>query len=66
MLKFARDHLPDDYDKVWEIFSRSGAYSRFKDLLAYRHAVDRWHAFEQEATEQALRDWCELHEIEVG
>ena len=66
VLKFARHHLPDDYEKVREIFSRSGAYARFKDLLEYRHALDRWYAFEQEATEQALRDWCEVHEIEVG
>jgi hypothetical protein len=66
VLKFARQHLPDDYDKVREIFSRSGAYARFKDLLQYRHAVDRWYAFEQEATEKALKDWCEDNEIEVG
>ena len=66
VLKFARLHLPDDYDKVREIFSRKGAYARFKDLLGYRHAIDRWHAFEQEVTEGALKDWCEDNEIEVG
>ncbi|WP_353817004.1 hypothetical protein [Mesorhizobium sp.] len=32
VLTFARHHLPDDYDKVREIFSRAGAYARFKDL----------------------------------
>ncbi|WP_353839486.1 hypothetical protein [Mesorhizobium sp.] len=34
VLSFARHHLLDDYDKVREIFSRAGAYARFKDLLA--------------------------------
>jgi hypothetical protein len=37
VLKFTRHHLPDDYDKVQEIFSRKGAYARFKDLLEARH-----------------------------
>lgn len=46
VLKFAGHHLPDDYDKVREIFSRAGAYARFKDLLEHRHAIDRWRAFE--------------------
>jgi hypothetical protein len=66
VLKFARHHLPDDYNKVREIFSRAGAYARFKDLLEYRHAVDRWYAFEQKATEEALRAWCEDNDIEVS
>ncbi|WP_086999798.1 UPF0158 family protein [Rhizobium sullae] len=66
VLKFARHHLPDDYNKVREIFSRAGAYARFKDLLEHRHAIDRWYAFEQEATEDALRTWCEDNDIEVS
>ncbi|RVH36078.1 UPF0158 family protein [Sinorhizobium meliloti] len=66
VLEFARHHLPDDYDKVREIFSRAGAYARFKDLLAHRHATARWYAFEQKATEIALRTWCEDNHIEVN
>src|SRR6516225_9144575 len=34
VLDFARKFLPDDYDKVRHIFSRRGAYRRYKDLLA--------------------------------
>ncbi|KQU79347.1 hypothetical protein ASD00_36480 [Ensifer sp. Root31] len=66
VLKFARHHLPDDYDKVCGMFSRAGAYVRFKDLLEHRHAIDRWYAFEQKATEDALRTWCEDNHIEVS
>jgi hypothetical protein len=64
-LAFVREFLPDDLDDVRYFFSKRGAYPKFKALLARRGAIDRWHAFEAKATEQALRDWCALHEIEV-
>ena len=65
VLDFAREFLPDDFDDVRYFFSKRGAYPKFKALLARRGAIDRWHAFEAKATEQALRDWCALHEIEI-
>jgi hypothetical protein len=66
VLIFARHHLPDDCDKVREIFSRAGAYARFKDLLEHRGAVDRWYDFEQKAAEEALKTWCADNDIEVS
>ena len=36
ILDFAREFLPDDYDEVRRIFSRRGAYRRFRDLLVRR------------------------------
>ncbi|HTO67746.1 MAG TPA: UPF0158 family protein [Bradyrhizobium sp.] len=66
VLAFVREQLPDDYDEVRDIFSRRRAYQKFKSLLSRRGAIDRWHAFENEATEQALRDWCALHGIEIA
>lgn len=66
VLAFARQHLPDDYDKVREIFSRAGAYARFKDLLEHRGAIDRWYDFEQKATEEALKTWCADNDIKVS
>jgi hypothetical protein len=65
VLDFAREFLPDDFDDVRYFFSKSGAYPKFKALLARRGAIDRWHAFEAKATERALRDWCALHSIEI-
>jgi hypothetical protein len=47
------------------MFSKRGAYPKFKALLARRHALDRWYAFEQKAT-KALRDWCEANSIELS
>src|SRR5262249_35647231 len=65
VLEFAREFLPGDFEEVRYIFSRRGAYAKFRALLARRHAVDRWHEFEAQATERALREWCALNAIEV-
>jgi hypothetical protein len=65
MLDFAREFLPDDFDEVRRIFGKRGAYQNFKRLLARRNVVDQWYKFEAEATERALRDWCEVNGIAV-
>ena len=63
VLDFAREFLPNDFDEVRRIFDNSGAYRKFRALLARRNAVDRWYEFESKATERALRDWCEFNSI---
>jgi hypothetical protein len=45
VLDFAREFLPDDYGEVCHIFSRRGAYRRYKDLLVRRGALERWYDF---------------------
>jgi hypothetical protein len=64
-MRFASEHLDDHYDKVVEIFSRRGAYRRFKDLLEREGALDRWHSYEEAAQEKALREWCAENGIEL-
>lgn len=66
VLDFAREFLSEDFDEVRYIFSKKGAYAKFKSLLARRGAVDRWYAFEEQALERALREWCDLHSIELA
>src|SRR5262249_59662222 len=39
VLDFAREFLPVDYDEVRHIFSRRGAYRRYKDLLVRQGAL---------------------------
>jgi hypothetical protein len=63
---FVSQFLPDDYDKVRRIFSRRGAYGRYKDLLVERGALDRWYDFENKAEEAALREWCAENGIELS
>jgi hypothetical protein len=65
VMGFARQVLPQDLDHVRDIFQKKGAYSRFKTLLARRGALEQWYDFERKATERALREWCELNEVEL-
>jgi uncharacterized glyoxalase superfamily protein PhnB len=60
---FTHQFLPRDVDEVRRIFSKKGAYARFKDLLARRNKVKDWLDFQEEAQERALRQWCELNDI---
>jgi len=64
-LDFAREFLPDDFNHVRQIFSKSGAYARFKDLLVHRHMLNQWYDFEAKAEERALREWCEANSIDL-
>ena len=65
VLDFAREFLPDDFDEVRSIFSKRGAYQKFRAWLIRRNILDRWYEFQSKATERALREWCEYHSIEV-
>ena len=64
-LDFAREFLPKDFDEVRYMFSKRGAYQKFRALVTKRNVLDRWYDFESKATERALREWCELNSIEV-
>ena len=66
VLDFAREFLPDDYDDVRRIFSRRGAYRRYKDLLVRRGALERWYDFSNKSEETALREWCAENGIELS
>ena len=59
VFSFVRQELPNEWDTVRRIFARRGAYARFKDLLRARGMLEKWHAFDDRATEEALRAWCE-------
>ena len=65
VLQFSSEQLPDSYDKVREIFSRRGAYARFKDLLEYQDKLQQWYDYEQQAGENALREWCNECDIKI-
>ena len=66
VLDFARGFLPEDYDEVRRIFSRSGAYRRYKDLLVRRGALERWYDFSNKAEEVALREWCAQNGVDLS
>ncbi len=65
VMRFAAERLDDRYDEVADIFSRKGAYRRFKDFLGRVGALESWYEYQNEAKEKALRAWCEENGIEV-
>ena len=65
VMDFADQHLAEDIDTIRTIFSKKGAYARFKDFLDSKDALDKWYAFEAQAQEAALREWCAENEIQI-
>ena len=66
VLDFAREFLPDDCEEVRQIFSRRGAYRRYKDLLVRRGALERWYDFSSKSEETAMQRWCAENGIELS
>jgi len=64
-LRFVEEHLPHRYDQFAEIFRHRGAYGRFKDVLIAEGCLEQWYAFEAEATEDALKEWCRRHDVHL-
>ncbi len=65
VMDFVRSRCPEEIDRVLTIFSRRGAYGRFKDLLEQKALLDEWYVFEQQRTRQALLLWCKENGIEL-
>ena len=64
-IEFAKNYMKDHVQEVYDIFSRKGAYSRFRELLERTNFIDKWYSFENESTSKALRDWCADNNIEI-
>ncbi|MDT8443599.1 MAG: UPF0158 family protein [Desulfuromonadales bacterium] len=65
VMDFVRSRCPEEIDRVLMIFSRRGAYGKFKDLLEQKALLDEWYVFEQQRTRQALLHWCEENSSEL-
>ena len=65
VMRFAAERLDKHYDDIAAIFSRKGAYRRFKDFLVRVRALEDWYAYEAKAREKALREWCAENGVEV-
>lgn len=63
---FVRRQMPTDEDEVGRLFRRAGAYGRFSALVDRRGLRDRWHAFRDERTREAMRDWCEQQGLSLS
>ena len=65
VFEFTSTYLPEELDTVHEIFRHKGAYSRYKDLLERKGALEDWYNFENERQDQALKEWCRENNIEI-
>lgn len=62
-LAFTAAHMPEREQDVLQVFSRAGAMQRLYTLLGKVGLMDAWSTFEEEAKQQALREWCEQQGI---
>ncbi len=63
VMEFVLETCPEGYAHAQGIFSRRGAYRRYKDFLVEKGLLERWYAFENERTKAALLEWCEENEV---
>ena len=66
VMDFAAERLASRYDEIADIFSRKGAYRRFKAFLERVGALESWYEYEAQAKERALREWCAAAGLETG
>ncbi len=62
---FVIEYMPSSLSKVEGIFRKKGAYHRFKVLLERSGMLDKWFAYEEDALDNAIKEWCELNKIEL-
>lgn len=63
IFKFVKQFMPEEEHKINLIFSKRGAYSRYKDLLESKKLLEQWYAFENRQEQLALLQWCKENEI---
>lgn len=55
--------MPHRRDEVAGYFARRGGYARCNALLRSDGMLEQWYAYEEAATDAALRSWCSEHGI---
>jgi hypothetical protein len=65
LFRFIEEELPDEMETVAGFFSHAGAFGNTKDLLRRKDLLDKWHAYEEQALLEQLREWAEVNGLEV-
>jgi len=65
-IDFFREHAPDLYREACGISGRPKAYARLRDLMERSGLVEKWYNFKQAALDEALKEWCADHELEIS
>jgi hypothetical protein len=64
-LRFAELKLPKEVALVRGFFQRRSAYRMFFGLLEANGLGAEWSEFQDDAREQALREWCSKHRLSL-
>ncbi len=64
-LSFIDQEIPHEYNFAASLFRKRGAYRRFKELLQAEGLLEKWFAFEANASDLALQDWCKENNMEL-
>ena len=64
-LSFIDQEISHEYNFVASLFRKRGAYRRFKELLQSVGLLEKWFAFEANASDIALQNWCNENNIEL-
>ncbi|GMQ46709.1 hypothetical protein [Vibrio sp. 10N] len=62
-LDFISTKYPEEYDEVFQYFSRKGAFSKFRIHIEQIGALEQWYEYQNLALHQALQDWCDEKNI---
>ncbi len=63
---FADAALPDDAERVREMFKRAGGYREFSELVEQKGLSGHWHVFREAQTRAVLGAWCEQHGLQLA
>jgi hypothetical protein len=66
VMRFSVERMPENVDEVRQIFSRKGAYARFRTFLEDHGKLDEWYQYEDLQTKTALKAWCAENQIELA
>jgi hypothetical protein len=61
VMEFVRNCCPEMASRVLAIFSKAGAYQRYKQFLAEKSLLEEWYTFENTRTKAALLGWCAVN-----
>jgi len=65
VFEYIERRLPSARDLVHDFFRRSGAYGRFRALLAKNDLLEDWNEFQMRRSRVAMLEWCAENNIEV-
>ncbi|SBS29301.1 hypothetical protein MAQ5080_01352 [Marinomonas aquimarina] len=62
-IQFVAENLPAQLELAYEIFSKKGAYRRFKDFLNASDKLEAWYSYEERALRDAIIEWCQENNV---